>query len=256
MSEIVKNGEGNEPVQNVKSEDLVVGGHNTKVSYHDNGEITVEEPHGLSDAEVTEWRNKATNEIKALKKANDNYSKAKQKEVEVSEREKALEKKQAELEAKLAELEGKVKEPTTKDNFYGYGSKEDLEQALLDEPFEVFMRMEQSLETKISKKYEDKFNNVSSEMSLRSVIERDGYSFQEVEQFARSLGANVNLQTFNTFKKVSSKAPAKSAFDSISEIQDSAIKFIKGSRGDKETVESYDPTSNPYSRGSKSLNDI
>lgn len=249
-------GEGNVPVQNVKTEELLVGGYNTKVSYHENGDVTVEEPENLTYSEIESWQSKAKNEIKALKKANDNYSEAKRLKSDVDERERKLAEKQREIEAKLAELESKLGNSKSNDNdeLYGYDSVESLEQAWIDNPVQVAKKMEKSIEKRLSQSYEAKFNNVSSEMSLKTAIEREGYSFQSVEQFAKSLGAKVNLQTFNTFKKISGKAPAKSAFDNISDIQESSIKFVKGSRGDRETKDNYN--NNPYSRGTKSLNDI
>lgn len=259
------NGEGNVPDRNIQEEKtLTVAGVPTKVQITDTGDVLVEQP-DLEGQELETWQEKAKNEIKALKVSNDKYSEARKIKSEseklideANRRIKLAQDKEDLLLTKITELENRLNSvgqtrPQNDGNWFGFQSKEDLSNALVDSPEEVLANLTSTIE----KKYDKKLQNQLSNVTMQVAIEREGYNFQEVKAFADSMGATVNPNTFDTYKRINSKAPAKSQFDDINRIQENSITFVKGSRGTKKGNEPDDIFSRMSSNTKvKDLNDF
>ena len=209
--------------------EMNVAGRNVNVVYDKtdtefSNPIGSSEPEGLEGEELNSWKDKAGNELKAMRSANDRYAETAQMKREIEDLKAKFEKEKQEWELSRNKVTETPKiEKTEKPDFYKILSDVSGENIRdIDEELE-FEEDNKKLYRKAKRLYEQKkddyilsqtnpsFNpsELVEKSLLRNKIEQDGNDYTSVEAFSKLRGWKVNSYSYDAFKNANPKTESK-----------------------------------------------
>ena len=234
---------GNDPVETnefIEEGKVSVSGIDVNYKVTESGETKFNIPDEVdqSSPAFIEWEKVASNEMKALAKANERNARVKkerkaieQEKAQLAEMKEKLLVQQTQIETLMKTGGNKVteKQKTLLEKL-GVDNKSDFSELLEENPEQVLSLLKEELKEELSKDFQSQnaktYEQQRKELDMRN---KAGKDYDNFTRWATVNGFPQSEQALNLFKQVTTKAKPKSTFDNISRIQETQTKIVKES---------------------------